>query len=148
MYRLYLILGLKIQIINWLYCAKLELLWLQIILYSEFKFSRKQIHTDDTYLLKCYKSQAILLKCITWKLVTMKSIILFALLGLVCTSVLDQPKGECTLFIFLFIYTYNVCHGRGSRREPRTCKFCYLFNIKEGLGFVILADIVLILINP
>ena len=55
---------------------------------------RIKTNTHDTYLLNWYKSQAIVVKCITWKLSTMKSIILFSLLGLVFTKVIDQPKGE------------------------------------------------------
>ena len=43
---------------------------------------------------------------------------------------------------------YSVCHGRGSRREPRPCKFRQLFNINESLGLLELDDIVLNLINP
>ena len=40
------------------------------------------------------------------------------------------------------IYVYNVCHGPGSCREPRPCKFRKLSNIFEGLGLFKLADIV------
>ena len=46
-------------------------------------------------------------------------------------------------WVIIWPNIYNVCHGRGS-----PCKFCKFFNIKEDLGLLKLAAIVLSLINP
>ena len=52
---------------------KLTLLYqIRIVMITDYILFRikivKKTNTHDTYLLNCYKSQAILLKCITWKL--------------------------------------------------------------------------------